>query len=130
MIQLTIRTESAADETIDVRRFPFSVGRQASADLRSELSGVWDEHFHLDYQASDGFSLVPGGNGTTSIDSVPIRDPVKLHNGALIAAGSLKIQFCISDPEVKSYRYREFLTWGTVVVLVVLQVWLLTALPH
>ena len=130
MIQLTIRSENSADEMVSVRRFPFSVGRHASADLRSSASGIWDEHFQLDYRSSEGIVLVPGNGGKTSVDSHPIEGPTVLRNGAVISAGSLRIQLNIADPEIRSYRYREFLTWGTVATLGILQLWLMSSLPH
>ncbi len=112
-----------------VRRFPFTVGRAAGSHLMSGDSGVWDEHFQIDYRSAEGLILRPAQQSVTLINSEEVSSPVRLTNGAEITAGAMRIRFSLADAEVRSYRYRELATWFTVLCVVVIQVWLLVILP-
>lgn len=112
-----------------VRRFPFTVGRASGSHLISDDSGVWDEHFQIEYRSSDGLVLRPAQQSVTLIDSEPVSLPIRLTNGVEITAGAMRIRFNLADAEIRSCRYREVATWLTVACVVAVQIWLLIILP-
>jgi len=130
LIRLTVQSTETENEVIRTRRFPFVVGRNLGADLRSTAPGVWDHHFTLEHVEGRGVFLTPGSSGVTSINGSAVVETAYICNGANISAGALRIQFALADPEVRSFRFREFLLWGGVVILTGFQLWLIYFLPH
>ena len=112
------------------RRFPFRVGRSASADLRIEEGGVWDDHltFSLGDDQVVELTVQPGAlasvNGE-SVSSTPLR------NGDVIAVGAVNLRFALSPTRQKGLRVRESLVWICLALLALAEIgliyWLLEA---
>jgi len=110
MVQLKVLSGKTAGTQAVARRFPFTVGRDDTADLRLEEAGIWDRHLELQLQMPEGFRLKAHESALTSVNGQPARD-VFLRNGDLLEIGPLKIQFWLSETRQSGLRLREFLTW-------------------
>jgi hypothetical protein len=111
MIQLKILSGKMAGTETVARRFPFKIGRSASADLRLEEDGVWDQHLELAFVASTGFVLNTHPNALAAINGRAFREAV-LRNGDELAIGALRIRFWLGETTQASLRLREWLTWA------------------
>lgn len=111
MIQLKILSGKMAGTETVARRFPFKIGRSASADLRLEEDGVWDQHLELAFVASTGFVLTTHPDALAAINGHPFREAV-LRNGDELAIGALRIRFWLGQTTQASLRLREWLTWA------------------
>jgi pSer/pThr/pTyr-binding forkhead associated (FHA) protein len=100
------------------RHFPFRIGRSASADLRLEDDGVWDQHLELAFDAASGFVLSAHPDARAAINGEPFREVI-LRNGDAIEIGALKIHFWLGETRQASLRLRELLTWTTFALILV-----------
>ena len=110
MVQFKILSGKMAGASWVARHFPIRIGRGASADLRSEEPGVWDDHLHVYFNPAEGLILKVGTNSLASVNGEPVQQVV-LRNGDHIQIGSLKLQFWLSDTCQGGLRFREVLTW-------------------
>jgi pSer/pThr/pTyr-binding forkhead associated (FHA) protein len=128
MIQLQILTGKQAGTDLIARRFPFRIGRAAPADLRLAEDGIWDQHLELNLITPDGFVLSAQPNALATVNGQRVEQTL-LRNGDLIEIGSLKMRFWLSATRQIGLRFREWLTWGALVLLAIGQVclvyWLL-----
>lgn len=113
MVQFKILSGKMAGTSWVARHFPVRIGRSASADLRSEEPGVWDDHLQVYFNPAEGLILKAGANALTSVNGEPVQQAV-LRNGDTIQVGSLKLQFWLSDTCQWGLRFREVLTWAAI----------------
>jgi pSer/pThr/pTyr-binding forkhead associated (FHA) protein len=92
------------------------IGRSAKADLQSDESGVWDQHLQLDFEPAAGLVLTAQPDALTTVNGQPVQQVV-LRNGDTISAGSLKLQFWLSETRQRGLRFREGLTWAAIAVI-------------
>ena len=128
MVQLQILSGKQAGTDSVARRFPFRVGRAGSADLCLEEDGIWDQHLELNLITPEGFVLSAQPNALATVNGQRVEQTL-LRNGDLIEIGSLKMRFWLSATRQIGLRFREWLTWGALVLLSIGQVclvyWLL-----
>jgi pSer/pThr/pTyr-binding forkhead associated (FHA) protein len=128
MIQLKISSGKMAGVSHDVRHFPFHVGRAATADLRLEDDGVWDNHLVFEYDPAQGFIITAQGSALATVNGWPIQS-VLLRNGDTIEIGSARLRFWIGEVKQSRLRFHEFLVWASLVAVttaeVLLLLWLL-----
>jgi pSer/pThr/pTyr-binding forkhead associated (FHA) protein len=110
MVQLKILSGEKAGTMWVARRFPVRIGRAATADLRLEEDGVWDEHLQLEFKPAEGFVLHAQPKALASVNGQRVEQAV-LRNGDAIEIGSLKLQFWLSETRQKGLRWREALIW-------------------
>ncbi len=110
MVLLRVLSGSKAGAVTPVRRFPFSVGRGATADWRIEMPGVWDEQFKIALSPSDGFLLSANPLSLTCVNGERVSR-VPLRNGDRIECGDLRVQFWLSPARQRGLRAREMFTW-------------------
>jgi pSer/pThr/pTyr-binding forkhead associated (FHA) protein len=110
MVQLKILSGKRAGTAWGARRFPVQIGRAASADLKLEEDGVWDQHCRLDFDPADGVVLRARPDAPARVNGQPIQEVV-LRNGDAIELGSLRLQFWLSEIKQRGFRLRETLTW-------------------
>src|SRR5258708_30100067 len=94
MIQLKILSGKMAGTETVARRFPFKIGRSASADLRLGEGGVWDQHLELAFVAATGFVLTTHPDALAAINCHAIREAV-LRNADELAIGALRMRFLL-----------------------------------
>lgn len=128
MVQFKILSGKKAGSLWDARRFPVRIGRSATSDLQLEEAGVWDDHFTLSLNPSEGFLLETQPNALASINGHPApRSP--LRNGDTIEIGSVKLQFWLSEPRQRGQALREAFVWtlitGVCLAQIALVYWLL-----
>jgi len=124
MVQLKILSGKKAGTAWVARRFPVRIGRSASADLRLEEDGVWDEHLQLDLDAAQGFVLNACPPALTAVNGQPVQRTL-LRNGDAIDLGSLKLQFWLCETRQSGLRFRERLVWGGIAAVCLAQLGLI-----
>ena len=116
MIQFSILSGKKAGTSWVARRFPVRIGRAAGSDLQIEEEGVWDQHLQVDFIPSDGFVLSAGPDTLIAVNAQPVQETI-LHSGDVIEAGSLKLQFWLSETRQTGLRLREGLTWAAIAAI-------------
>ena len=127
MVQLKVLSGKQAGAVTLTRRFPFIVGRDASANLRLEEEGVWERHLELDLQMPEGFVLIVHPQARATVNDQPVQQAL-LRNGDLIGIGTVKIRFWLSETRQMGLRPRELLTWAALAALCAGEVALIYAL--
>ncbi len=129
MVQLKILSGKKAGSLWDARRFPVRIGRSATADLRVEEPGVWDEHLTMNLNA-DGFMVETHANALASVNGQPVQRAL-LRNGDTIEIGSVKLQFWLAEAPQRGQGVREGFVWTVISVICLAQIalvyWLLTS---
>jgi hypothetical protein len=116
MIQFSIQSGKKAGTSWIARRFPVRIGRAAGSDLQAEEQGVWDQHLQVDFIPADGFVLSAQPNALAAVNGQPVQETV-LRSGDFIEAGSLKLQFWLSETRQAGLRLREGLTWTAIAAI-------------
>jgi pSer/pThr/pTyr-binding forkhead associated (FHA) protein len=116
MVQLKILSGKKAGTAWVARRFPVRIGRSATADLRLEEDGVWDQHLQLEFNPAEGFVLNARPPALAVVNGQPVEQTV-LRNGDHIDLGSLKMQFWLRDARQTGLRFRERLIWVGIAVI-------------
>ncbi len=128
MFQLQILSGKQAGLLWDARRFPVRVGRAAGNDLQIEEDGVWDEHLQVELKTGDGFILTAHPGALVSVNQTPV-ETVRLRNGDIITAGSVRIAFRLSQTTQRGLKLREAFIWlllaGITISQLVMIGWLL-----
>ena len=127
MVQLRVLNGGRMGPVHVASQFPCTLGRAASDSLRMNDAGVWEHHLQLDLQVPEGFRLRRLGQGRASVNDQEFNELV-LHNGDVIALGAVKVQFWLGEVTQGNNRRREIFTWLALLVAVVLQGVLVSAL--
>lgn len=126
---LQLFDSTAASREITVRRFPFTVGRGANADLQVGGAGVWRAHFSLDYEPGTGVRLTSAEGAITRVNGEPVKR-TRLRPGDYLEAGDLRLRFWLAPVAQRSLQGRETLAWLALAAFVVFEVGLLFGLPQ
>ena len=110
MVHLQILSGKRRGTEWAARDFPVRVGRTSDSDLLLDDEGVWDRHFEITVQNSEGFLLQTQPDALTSVNGQPVHETV-LHNGDLIQIGSVQLCFWLVPARQYSLRFREAVTW-------------------
>jgi hypothetical protein len=124
MVQFRILSGKQAGASYVARRFPVRIGRAANCEIPVEEDGVWDQHFQVDFIPADGFVLTAQPNCFVAVNAEPVQERA-LRNGDVIEAGSLKLQFWLSETRQSGLRLRECLTWVGIGLVCLAQVGLI-----
>jgi len=129
MIQLNVLLGRKAGSQMVVRHFPFRIGRAGGNDLQLDDDGIWDDHLRLEINRNEGFMLAAAPNALVAINNQPVQS-VQLHNGDIITAGSVKIQFWLAAASQRRLLFREFSVWALIAIITALQIALIYMLTH
>jgi pSer/pThr/pTyr-binding forkhead associated (FHA) protein len=110
MIQLQVLSGKQAGTVSVARRFPFRLGRSATADLRLEDAGVWDQHALLELKLPEGLEIQVHDNAMTTLNGERIQRSW-LRPGDLLEIGAVKLRISLSETRQPSLQGRELLTW-------------------
>jgi hypothetical protein len=121
MVQLTILSGPLAGDVQVVRHFPFCIGRAADNDLCLNDAGIWDYHFMLEFQKTEGFTLQTFEEAFATVNDAPQKN-TRLRNGDIISFGSAKIQFWLAAPCQRGLRVREFSVWALLAAVTAAQI--------
>jgi len=124
MIQIKVLSGKTAGAVHVVRRCPVRIGRDSKADLRLEENGVWDQHLQIDLVAQEGFALRARPEALAIVNGHPLERTILL-NGDTIEAGSLKLQFWLTEPRQTGLRWRGSLTWIMIAAVSLAQICLI-----
>ena len=122
MIQFKILSGKMAGSTSVARRFPFQVGRSPDAGLVVEAPGVWEDHFHLEFEPGNGFVARPQGEALMTVNGEPVRESRLLRNGDSIEIGGTRLQFWLGETRQSGMRLQELLVWAGVALVTLAQV--------
>jgi hypothetical protein len=125
MIQFKILSGKTAGSTSVARRFPFRVGRASGADLLLEEPGVWDDHFHVEFEAGNGYIASTQGDALMTINGKAVQEKTLLRNGDSIEIGGARLQFWLGETRQSAMRIREFLVWLGIAAITLAQVYLI-----
>lgn len=121
MFQLHILSGKTAGTVHTARRLPFTVGRSAGADLRSEEPGVWEEHLKFELDAAEGIRVTAHSEAPLVVNGAPVK-AARLRNGDVLELGGLKLRFWLAAAALRSLKVREAMTWLFLFALGALQV--------
>lgn len=121
MVQLKILSGAAAGTFWPLTEFPCRIGRGATANLRIEQAGVWDEHLELDYKPKEGIVATVLSGALATVNDLPIERTV-LRSGDVVGLGGAKLQFSLGPTCQSSFQWRERATWITIAILSVTQI--------
>jgi pSer/pThr/pTyr-binding forkhead associated (FHA) protein len=110
VIQIEVLSGKQAGRTWVARRFPVRIGRSATADLRLEDDGVWEQHIEVALERSEGFILRTQGHALASVNGQPVEQAT-LRNGDVIGLGALQLRFSLAETRQAHLSLREWLTW-------------------
>ena len=110
MIQLRILSGKKAGTIWVARRFPVRIGRSATANLRLEEDGVWEQHLLIEFKRGEGYLLATQGEALASVNGEPVGQTL-LHNGDYITVGSVEFQFWLGEVRQSGLGLRETVTW-------------------
>ncbi len=117
-----------AGSELVARHFPFRIGRSATANLRLEDPGMWDEHLVLSLTSDSKIELTAQPGALAGLNGETVTHAA-LRNGDLIQIGAVQLQFGLSPTRQKDLRCRETLVWTGLALLCLFQVvliyWLL-----
>ncbi|MBC8097201.1 MAG: FHA domain-containing protein, partial [Akkermansiaceae bacterium] len=92
------------------RRFPVQVGRSTACNLQLEEPGVWDSHFQISPDPTEGFVIQTQPNALVVLNGKPVQHAA-LRNGDCIEIGGAKLRFWIAEARQRSVKIREALVW-------------------
>lgn len=110
-----------------VSRFPFTIGRERSADYCCQEPGVWDRHAQLELDPDNGFKVKSPASAPILINGEASHDSA-LKNGSVLTLGGVQIACWLSAAKQKSLAFGEALTWAMIVTVFAAQIALLAAL--
>jgi len=129
VVQLKILSGKMAGTESVARHFPFRIGRAASADLRLEDAGVWDEHLALWMGAELSVEAVVQPGALAGINGQNVRR-APLRNGDLIEMGAVQLRFTLTPTRQKPLWLFEAAVWIGLVCVCLAQLgliyWLLS----
>jgi pSer/pThr/pTyr-binding forkhead associated (FHA) protein len=102
-------------------RLPWVVGRSAAADLQLEEPGVFDRHLELRLNDAEAFEVSVEPGAVARVNGQPVQQAL-LHNGDLIELGAAKLRFWLAETRQRSQRWREILTWASLIALSLAQI--------
>ena len=111
MFQLKILSGKMAGHITVARRFPFQIGRHATADLTLEEPGVWERHAQIEFIPGEGFRMNADGTALVIINGTA-QTSALLRNGDVLDLGGVKLQFWLKDPRQSDQRLHAALVWG------------------
>jgi hypothetical protein len=124
MVQLRFLSGRQAGQVVKVEHFPWSLGRSNASDLQLAEAGIWDQHLEIHLRESEGFvaSLKTSALGTLNGQAF---ESARLRNGDMIELGANKLQFWLSETQLRDWRWRERATWCALALLCLAQVGLI-----
>ena len=129
MLQLRVLSGTKAGEEFTSSRFPVQIGRAPDCHLVLEEPGVWDRHFEILFESTDGLTLKAHSDAWVTINGQQVRQAT-LRNGDEIILGTLRLRFGLSPVRQRSHRVPEVLTWLALAGLSLGQVFLIYQLSR
>jgi pSer/pThr/pTyr-binding forkhead associated (FHA) protein len=123
MLELTTLSRSTADQKVLVRRFPFTIGRNAEADFRIKSDGVWDRHLVIDLNDSKQVVVRSAAESFVVINGER-KNEARLSPGDTLQVGSSTFRVGWTELRQMDGRLREYATFALILLITALQLWL------
>ena len=120
MILFQILSGEQAGNDIVVRRFPFTLGRDADVDLQTTDDGVWDRHLKIEFQRGEGFHFFAQPGALLLVNGERIESGL-LRNGDQLELGLMRLRFWLASSEQERLYWREAIIWAALIALFGLQ---------
>ena len=128
MFRLTVLQGGREGERVGVASWPFVIGKESGADLRTDDRGVWPRHAVLDLDPERELPRIRRlGEGTVSLNHAAVRESV-LRSGDRIALGGLVLEFGAAPVPLRRLERTDVLAWGLVGLGMLIELGLLLAL--
>jgi len=129
MWRARILSGEMAGQEVEVRRFPFLVGRGEGVDLRVEAPGVWGRHVRLEVDGEGLWIAAEEGGATVRLNGRSIRK-ARVRPGDVAELGAFRARFELSPPCLRNLRLSEAAVWTATALVVVCEVVLFFGLPR
>ncbi len=113
-----------ADSQLEVRHFPFLIGRSSESELILRDQGVWDQHLRIDLIPEGYLHCQVIGQAIAMDDKGQSFQNIRLNNGQKISIGETTLQFWISTPIRKGNRIKELISSGIITFMTLIQLFL------
>ena len=123
MFHLSVLSGKMAGRSIEVRHFPFRVGRAQKNDLVLDEPGVWAEHLELTREGNL-CAVTSLETASVAVNGECIRQ-VALRNGDQIEFGGSKLRFELAPVHLRGLRVREIAIWLALGAVFLFQFWLI-----
>ena len=120
MIQIQVLSCKQAGADIQVRHFPFTIGRASDANARFSDAGVWDRHCEIRFRRGEAFEFTAQPEAALLVNGEQKESGI-LRNGDLLELGSVQLRFWLARSRQKGLRLQEAFTWAAFAVLFVTQ---------
>jgi hypothetical protein len=110
MVCLRHLTGPDAGREIELRRFPFQIGRGPGDHLRLEAPGLWEGHCVIEPGDDRRLWVRARPGAPVQVNGVPVES-APLRNGDLLEAGGVRLRFGLGPVRQTGLRPREALTW-------------------
>jgi hypothetical protein len=110
MIELRFVNGGRESLVFPLTALPISGGRGAGSDVALTGLGIWDSHFRIELDPTDGVILQSVGDAFTTVDQQRVsRHP--LRNGDVIECGTNRVQFWLTPAPQRRLRSLEAFVW-------------------
>ena len=110
MIQIHFLNGSRAGQKQVIRRLPCIVGRGPSADCSIPESGIWEKHLEISLGSENEIRMALFEGAMGRLNGEAFQKKV-MRNGDLLSLGAAQVRLWLSEPLLKDWRCREWLTW-------------------
>lgn len=120
MLELHVLTGRQAGGVFSLESFPCRIGRAATAELRLDEAGVWEQHLEIELRGADGIYARLQKPALATVNGAPFEEAL-LRNGDVLELGSVRLRFWLRPPVQQTFLLRETLTWTGLALLCLLQ---------
>jgi len=123
MFCLTVVKGKQQGHSIDIKKYPFVIGKNQEAHLRLSDAGIWDDHLAIDLTPGESPTVKRMGDGSVSVNSEPIES-MTLRNGDIITIGAAQLRFNSTPAKRKSLVFQNSASWIALILVVILEIFL------
>lgn len=127
MFNLTVVEGKQRGQRVDLKSYPFVIGKNSEAHLKFSEPGVWDNHIAIELSQGKGPELRRLGDGVVSLNSEPI-DLSCLRNGDLISFGAVVLRFGLSPVKRKPLSFLNSASWMAIILVGLIELLLMVYL--
>lgn len=120
LFTLTVRRPGLSPESIPIERFPFVIGRAASASHRIEAPGVFDQHLIFELDPVRGLEAQAGPGAVVTVGGVPFERHW-VRQGDEFMVGQAQVEVLLSPARRKSLALWEVCLWTLFTAVTVTQ---------
>lgn len=125
MVLLQVIPDREPSRRLEVKEFPFRIGRSGSNDLQLSDRGIWAEHLVLDLDVTSREIFVSASPEALCLVNGERVTQHNLRSGDVVQVGACKILFNLAPARQRGLHLREGFAWALAALVVVAQVLLI-----